>query len=75
MCDGHGGGGLVAPLYAAMLAEANVEALVNKRLVGVVVVRQQGLPELALLPEVFLKKKKKRKSNFYKHRKVTLYET
>lgn len=38
MCDSHGGGGLVASLYTPMLAESNVEALVNKRLIGVVVV-------------------------------------
>ena len=51
MCDGHGGRGLVASLYAAMLAEGDVEALVNKRLIGVVVVGQQRLLELALVHE------------------------
>lgn len=54
MCDGHGGGGLVASLNAAMLAEGNVEALVNKRLIGVVVVGQQSLLELAFIHEDFL---------------------
>lgn len=51
MRDSHGGGGPVAPLHAAVLAEGDVEALVNKRLVGVVVVGQQRLPELALVRE------------------------
>lgn len=55
MCDGHGGGGLVASLYAAMLAEGDIEALVNKRLIGVVVVGQQSLLELALIHEDSLK--------------------
>lgn len=49
VCDSHGGGGPVALLHAAVLAEGHVEALVNKRLVGIVVVGQQGLPELALI--------------------------
>lgn len=61
MCDGHGGGGLVAPLYAAVLAEGDVEALVNKRLVGVVVVGQQSLLELALVPKDSLEMPQKRK--------------
>ena len=56
MCDSHGGGGLVASLYAAMLAEGDIEALVNKRLIGVVVVGQQSLLELALVPEDSLQK-------------------
>lgn len=56
MSDSHGGGHLVASLCAAMLAEGDVEALVNKRLVGVVVVGQQGLLELALVPEDFLER-------------------
>lgn len=51
MCDSHGGGGPVASLHAAVLAEGDIEALVNKRLVGVVVVGQQRLPELALVHE------------------------
>lgn len=38
VCDSHGGSGPVALLHAAVLAEGDVEALVNKRLVGVVVV-------------------------------------
>lgn len=57
MCDSHGGGRLVASLYSAVLAEADVEVLVNKRLVGVVVVRQQRLLELALVLEDSLDKK------------------
>lgn len=60
MCDGHGGGGLVASLYAAMLAEGDVEALVNKRLIGVVVIGQQSLLELALIPEDSLKMPQKK---------------
>lgn len=60
MCDSHGGGRLVAPLGAAMLAEGDVEALVNKRLVGIVVVRQQNLLELALVPEDSLEKGERR---------------
>lgn len=47
--DGHGGGGSVAPFHTAMLTEGNVEALVNRRLVGIVVVWQQDLVELALV--------------------------
>lgn len=67
MCDGHGGGGPVAPLRAAMLAEGDVEPLVNKRLVGVVVVGQQSLLELALIPEDSLEKKRqKNKQNAMK---------
>lgn len=60
MCDGHGGGGPVASLYAAMLAEGDVEAPVNKRLVGVVVVGQQRLLELALVTEDPLEDKRGR---------------
>lgn len=51
VCDSHGGGGPVALPHAAVLAQGDVEALVNKRLVGVVVVGQQRLPELALVHE------------------------
>lgn len=58
MCDGHGGGGLVASFYTAMLAEGDVEPLVNKRLIGIVVVGQQSLLELALIPEDSLKSRK-----------------
>lgn len=59
MCDSHGGGGLVASLYTAMLAEGDVEALVNKRLIGVVVVGQQSLLELALVLEDSLEKERR----------------
>ncbi len=62
MCDSHGGGGLVASLYAAMLAEGDIEALVNKRLIGVVVVGQQSLLELALIHEDSLKMPKEKES-------------
>lgn len=48
---GHGSGGLVAPLHTAVLAERYVGASVNQRLVGVVVVREQALLELALVKE------------------------
>lgn len=47
----HGSGGPVAPLYAAMFAECYVEASVHQRLVGVVVVCEQVLLELALVME------------------------
>lgn len=47
----HGGGGLVAPLDAPVLAQCDVGASVHQRLVGVVVVRQQALLELALVVE------------------------
>lgn len=47
----HGSGGPVAPLDAAMLAERYVGAPVDQRLVGVVVVGEQALPELALVME------------------------
>lgn len=75
MCDGHGGRGLVASLYAAMLAEGDVEALVNKRLIGVVVVGQQSLLELALVHEDSLKTMEREKSiNLMKDRmNITTY--
>lgn len=60
MRDSHGGGGFVASLYAAVLAEGDVEALVNKRLVGIVVVGQQSLLELALVPKDSLSERKHR---------------
>lgn len=47
----HGSGGLVAPLDAAVLAECDVGASVDQGLVGVVVVGQQALLELALVVE------------------------
>ncbi len=55
----HGSGGLVAPLHAAMLAECYVGASVNQRLVGVVVVWQQALLELALVMEDCLERTKR----------------
>lgn len=57
MGDSHGGGGPVASLDTAVLAEGNIEALVNKRLVGVVVIGQQSLSEFAFVDEDSLKKK------------------
>lgn len=57
MSDGHGGAGLVASLHSAVFAESNIESLVNGRLVGIIVIRQQGLLELALGFEVGLKRK------------------
>lgn len=60
MCYSHGRGGLVAPLDAAMLAECYVGPSVNQGLVGVVVVRQQALLELALVMEDSLERTKRR---------------
>lgn len=60
MRDSHGGGGPVASLYATVLAEGHIEALVNKRLVGIVVVGQQSLSELAFVREDSLKQKSQR---------------
>lgn len=51
MGDRHGGGGFAAPLHAAMLTEGNIETLVNGGLIGIVVVWQQDLVELALIPK------------------------
>lgn len=47
----HGSGGLVASFDPAMLGESYVEASVNLRLIGIVVVRKQALLELALIME------------------------
>lgn len=55
--DGHGGAGLVASLHSAVFAESNIESLVNGRLVGIIVIRQQSLLELALGFKVGLKRK------------------
>lgn len=55
----HGSGGLVAPLHAAVLAERYVGASVNQRLVGVVVVWEQALLELALVMEDCLERTKR----------------
>lgn len=55
----HGSGGLVAPLHAAMLAERYIGASVDQRLVGVVVVWEQALLELALLVEDCLERTKR----------------
>ena len=61
MCDSHGSGGLFASLQTAMLAESNVGASVNGRLIGVVVVWQHALSELALIMEDCLKIAKEKK--------------
>lgn len=47
--DRHGGAGLVAPLHSAVFAESDIVSLVNGRLVGIIVIWQQGLLELALV--------------------------
>lgn len=47
----HGSRDLVAPLHAAVLAECEIVASVNQRLVGIVVVLEQTLLELALVVE------------------------
>lgn len=52
-----GGAGLVASPRPPVPAEGHIEALVNKRLVGVVVVGQQRLPELALVNKEPLEKR------------------
>lgn len=49
MGDRHGGGGLVASLQSAVFAESDIESLVNGGLVGIVVIWQQGLLELAFV--------------------------
>lgn len=49
MGDRHGGGGLVASLHSAVFAESDIESLVNGGLVGIVVIWQQGLFELAFI--------------------------
>lgn len=54
----HSSGGLVAPLHTAMLAECYVGASVYQRLVGVVVVWEQALLELALVMEDCLRRTK-----------------
>lgn len=55
----HGGRGLVPSLHAAMLAERYVGASVDQRLIGVVVVREQALLELALVMEDCLERTKR----------------
>lgn len=65
----HGSGGLVAPLDAAVLAERYVGPSVNQRLVGVVVVWQQALLELALVMEDRLERTKRRNNIGFNGRK------
>lgn len=57
MSDRHGRAGLVASLHSAVFAESDIESLVNERLVGIVVIWQQALLELALVFEGGLKRK------------------
>lgn len=56
----HGSRGLVAPLHASVLAECYVGSSVNQRLVGVVVVGEHALLELALVMEDSLEGTKRR---------------
>lgn len=65
MRDGHGSGGLAAPLHAAVLAEGDVGAPVEQRLVGVVIVGQQALLELALVVEDCLEADKETKQGSF----------
>ncbi len=55
MGDRHGRGGLVASLPSAVFAESDIESLVNGGLVGIVVIWQQGLVELAFVFKCSLK--------------------
>lgn len=55
----HGSGGLVALLDTAMLAECYVGPSVDQGLVGVVVIGQQALLELALVMEDCLERTKR----------------
>lgn len=59
MRHSHGGGGPVAPLRAAALVECDVGASVHQRLVGVVVVGEQALLELALVMEDCLQRSRR----------------
>lgn len=49
MGDRHSGGGLVASLHSAVFGESDIESLVNGGLIGIVVIWQQGLLELAFV--------------------------
>lgn len=62
MRHSHGSGGLVAPLDAAVLAERHERASVRQRLVGVVVVGEHPLSELALVMEDCLERTQVAKS-------------
>lgn len=55
----HSSGGLVAPLHTAMLAERYIRASVDQRLIGIVVVWEQALLELALVVEDCLERTKR----------------
>ena len=56
--DSHGGGHLAAPLHPSVFAQRDVGASVQVRLVGIVVVGQEGLSELALFLEAGLWRKR-----------------
>lgn len=58
MRDSHGGGHLAAPLHPSVFAQRDVGASVQVRLVGIVVVGQEGLSELALFLEAGLWRKR-----------------
>ena len=58
MRDSHGGGHLAAPLHPSVFAQCDVGASVQVRLVGVVVVGQEGLSELTLFLEAGLWRKR-----------------
>lgn len=52
--DSHGGGHLAAPLHPSVFAQCDVGASVQVRLIGIVVVGQEGLSELTLFLEAGL---------------------
>lgn len=56
MSDSHRSGDSVSSLHPAMFAESDVESFVNRGLVYIVVIWQQGLLELALIVKDDLKK-------------------
>lgn len=57
VCDSHGRGHLAAPLHPSIFAQRDVGTSVHVRLIGVVVVGQEGLSELALFLEAGLRRK------------------
>lgn len=62
MSNRHRGAGLVASFHSAMFAESNVVSLVNGRLIGIIVIWQQGLLKLALRFKGTLEKRDKIRS-------------
>lgn len=69
--DRHGGAGLVASLHSAMFAESDIESFVNGRLVGIIVIWQQALLELALVFKGGLKRKERKPDQ--KHGRWKIY--